>query len=163
MISQHIGLIFAAYALGLVVAKPARTISDFDDKVKSLTQILYPAAAALLLHVVSQGVWQLRTAALLTNSTDAELVRQMAATIVVNTAVLYVCILFVFHVPALDAVMDQLKLALTKVGICGQDQEKWLVDHRLKDTWQVYADTFAILSPLVASLPLAKLFVAVFS
>jgi hypothetical protein len=49
-------------------------------------------------------------------------------------------------------------------GVPESGQSKWLKDHELDDSWsQVYADIFAMLSPVVASFPLAKLFALIFS
>jgi hypothetical protein len=164
--ATHIGLAFAAFAIGLVVARSGSSIPDFKSKIRSLAYLLYPCAAVLLLHVTCMGIWQLHAAALLTDSADAELVRKMAVSIGANTAVLYVCILFVLHIPAVEAVTSQVKttLATDLASVPEQDRPKWFLDHQLKASWpQFYADLFAVLSPLVASFPLAKLLVLVFS
>jgi hypothetical protein len=164
VICTHLGLIFSAFAIGLVVAKPAKTIAEFREKSKSLAHLLYPCAAVLLFHVVCVAVWQLRTAALLSDNADAEQVRHLGATVVINTAVCYVCILFAFHVPAVSAVTSQLNTYFDRAGFPEEDKEKWFVDHKLKDSWlQFYADIFAVLAPLVASFPLAKLLVLAFT
>ena len=161
--ASHFGLIASAFAVGLVVARRGKTIADFKEKIKSLKYVLFSCAIVLLFHTVDQAIWQFRASTLLANKDDAELVRQMAMSIGFNVAISYVCTLFAFHVPAVDAVMSQAVAPLKIAGVSKEQRSKWMLENKLSSSWlEFYAEVFAVLSPLVASFPLAKLFIALF-
>ena len=156
-IASHFGLIFAAFATGLVMAKPGGNVADLQTQNRFLALLLYSCAAVCVLHVMSMGVFQLRAAALLSKPTEADLVRRLAATISVGNAVSYICILLVFHVPAVHVLTAQ-AWHITPDRFKGQKQSEWLEKNRLNTTWpQFYAQVATMLSPLIAGFPLSKL------
>jgi hypothetical protein len=141
----------AALASGLIVARRSDLAETRNKELGSLTTLLFLTATMIVLFMLRVGGTMLCVASLLprADAGEAALARQLAIAMSVNYGIFFALLLACLHLPSVWAVTN--KVYADQLGSEQTSAKKH------------YADLGAILSPVLAGIPLTKLLDAVFS
>jgi hypothetical protein len=91
------------------------------------------------------------------NNGESDAVIKLATAVAINSSVFYTGLLIAFHIPAVHAITSRANNTPQVLSMTTKERQEWLTQHDLADTWvQYYARIGAVLSPLIAGLPLTK-------